>query len=83
MSAEAAIAYHEQTRHFPWRYARSAGYMDWNTQPEPFRWYEGAPRLAMPRPAAGPGPSLATISCGGVAAAPVALHSVGQLSGHS
>lgn len=35
--------YHEVTKHHPQRYARSLGYMDWATQPDPFRRFEGAP----------------------------------------
>jgi len=33
--------YHETTKHFPNRYARSPGYMDWATQPDPFRRFAG------------------------------------------
>ena len=35
--------YHEQTKHHPYRYARALGYLDWETQPDPFRRFEGAP----------------------------------------
>ena len=31
------IRYHEETKHHYHRYARSAGYMDWENQPNPFR----------------------------------------------
>jgi len=34
--------YHEETKHFPNRYARSLGGMDWATQPDPFRRFAGA-----------------------------------------
>ena len=34
------IAYHERTKHHFHRYAASLGYMDWATQPDPFRRYE-------------------------------------------
>ncbi len=37
-----ALAYHERTKHHPGRYARALGYMDWDTQPDPFRRFEGA-----------------------------------------
>ena len=40
--------YHEQTKHHPYRYARSRGYMDWDNQPVPFRSYEGAPQIELP-----------------------------------
>jgi SagB-type dehydrogenase family enzyme len=37
-----AFAYHETTKHHFNRFARSAGYLDWATQPDPFRRYSGA-----------------------------------------
>ncbi|EYF04922.1 SagB/ThcOx family dehydrogenase [Chondromyces apiculatus] len=42
------LAYHEQTKHHLRRYARSLGYLDWDTQPDPFRRYAGAPVVALP-----------------------------------
>jgi len=40
--------YHEVTKHAPQRYARSLGYMDWSTQPNPFREYRGAKEIKLP-----------------------------------
>ncbi len=40
---ELTIQYHEQTKHDFHRFARSLGYLDWNTQPDPFRRFAGAP----------------------------------------
>jgi SagB-type dehydrogenase family enzyme len=40
--------YHEATKHHFHRYARSAGFMDWDNQPNPFRLYEGAPLAFLP-----------------------------------
>jgi len=50
------IQYHQQTKHHPHRYARALGYMDWETQPDPFRRFTGAPvhRLALGSDAEGP-----------------------------
>ena len=45
---ESAIAYHEATKHHFNRYARSLGYLDWATQPDPFRRYAGAPLYLFP-----------------------------------
>lgn len=42
-----ALSYHDRTKHRPSRYAASLGYMDWATQPNPFRTYEGAPRIEL------------------------------------
>jgi SagB-type dehydrogenase family enzyme len=35
-------AYHDQTKHHFNRFARSLGYLDWATQPDPFRTFAGA-----------------------------------------
>ena len=37
--------YHEQTKHHFNRFARSLGYLDWATQPDPFRAFEGCRRI--------------------------------------
>ena len=42
------IEYHERTKHFPDRYARSPAHPDWANQPAPFMRYEGAPALEFP-----------------------------------
>ena len=47
-SGKRALSYHERTKHHPGRYARSLGYLDWDTQPDPFRRYEGARVLPLP-----------------------------------
>ena len=41
-------AYHERTKHHYHRFAASLGYMDWATQPDPFRRYDGAPLVRLP-----------------------------------
>jgi SagB-type dehydrogenase family enzyme len=47
----AVLEYHERTKHHLQRYARALGYMDWATQPDPFRTYAGAERFALDHPA--------------------------------
>jgi len=42
------LAYHEETKHHPHRYARSMGYLDWANQPHPFRSWEGAEVVQLP-----------------------------------
>jgi SagB-type dehydrogenase family enzyme len=42
------LAYHRRTKHHLHRYAASAGHLDWATQPEPFRTYDGAAVVALP-----------------------------------
>ena len=44
-----ALQYHEATKHHFQRFARSAGHLDWKTQPNPFRRYAGAPVVELPR----------------------------------
>ncbi|MCU0562702.1 MAG: SagB/ThcOx family dehydrogenase [Desulfobacterales bacterium] len=63
-------SYHERTKHHPDRYARSLGYMDWENQPAPFRFYEGAPRIRLPLLPADPpgGPSALYAPAGAPAA---------------
>ncbi len=42
------LTYHTETKHSFQRYARSAGFMDWQNQPNPFRFYRDAPRTELP-----------------------------------
>lgn len=44
---DTVLNYHERTKHYLHRYARSPETMDWANQPNPFRHYEGAPRIAL------------------------------------
>jgi SagB-type dehydrogenase family enzyme len=47
-SWEGVLRYHERTKHHPHHYARSAGFLDWASEPDPFRRYEGAPLIRLP-----------------------------------
>ena len=42
------IDYHDRTKHHSHRYARSAGYIDWENQPNPFRSYDTETVVALP-----------------------------------
>jgi SagB-type dehydrogenase family enzyme len=42
------LYYHERTKHQLHQYARSAGYLDWANQPDPFRTFAGAARIDLP-----------------------------------
>jgi SagB-type dehydrogenase family enzyme len=77
----AAIAYHELSKHrLPNRYARSLGYLDWDTQPNPFRLYEGVERVALVRDEHDGGPSLDQLyDPARIPAAPVDAASVARL----
>lgn len=48
--AEIVVTYHERTKHHYHRYAAAPGYMDWATQPDPFRRYSGARLILLPLP---------------------------------
>jgi SagB-type dehydrogenase family enzyme len=57
MSAEEiVVAYHERTKHHLHRFAASTGYLDWATQPDPFRRYDGASLVRLPLPDTGRAP---------------------------
>lgn len=40
--------YHEETKHHLHRYAASLGYLDWNSQPDPFRRFIGSRLIELP-----------------------------------
>ena len=42
-SPDAVVRYHDGTKHHFQRFARSLGYLDWASQPSPFRAFAGAP----------------------------------------
>ncbi len=73
-------AYHERTCHQPSAWARALGYLDWDSQPNPFRRYQGAPLVALELVPAGdlPGYELAFRE-GGLLPVPVDRRSVSQL----
>jgi SagB-type dehydrogenase family enzyme len=53
--------YHDRTKHHPNRYAASLGYMDWATQPDPYRSYAGAAIVKLPLPAPRQEPSYGAL----------------------
>ena len=74
---EVVVAYHERTKHHFHRYAASLGYMDWATQPDPFRRYAGADLVRLPLPKAGrPLPYWQLYARETVPPAPLSLQSV-------
>ncbi len=44
-----SLDYHETTKHYFGRFSRSRGYLDWSTQPDPFRRYPGSRLIPLPR----------------------------------
>ncbi len=47
-----SIEYHLATRHFPNKYAKSLGYLDWANQPNPYKEYTNATKIVLPTPKA-------------------------------
>jgi SagB-type dehydrogenase family enzyme len=43
-----ALTYHQETKHHLDHYARSPGYLDWASQPDPFRTFAGSARIELP-----------------------------------
>jgi SagB-type dehydrogenase family enzyme len=56
-----ALHYHQVTKHHFNRFARSLGYLDWATQPDPFRRYAGAPEIPLSHDAVAGGRSYASL----------------------
>jgi SagB-type dehydrogenase family enzyme len=74
---EVVVAYHERTKHHFHRYAASPGYMDWATQPDPFRRYQGADLVRLPLAKPGrPLPYWQLYALGDVSSEPLSLESV-------
>ncbi len=46
--SEELIRYHKETKHHFHRFARAAGFMDWENQPNPFRFYKGDNPISLP-----------------------------------
>jgi SagB-type dehydrogenase family enzyme len=63
-----AIAYHHTTKHGLHRYATGPYELDWETQPDPFRRFEGAPLLPLDREPFGAGPPYASAFAPGTVA---------------
>ena len=45
---ETVLRYHQRTTHRPGRSAPGPGFLDWASQPDPFRTYQGAARVELP-----------------------------------
>jgi len=46
-SLQQVFEYHQSTKHDSQRFAKGPGYLDWETQPNPFRRYKGAPLIPL------------------------------------
>jgi len=75
------LAYHEATKHRFDGYARGPGRMDWATQPDPFRRYQGTGLILLERDEPGDEPSYSDVvsGFGVIPPAPPDLRSVSRL----
>ncbi len=74
------LDYHHATMHHPHRYARGPGFMDWDSQPDPFLRFDGAPVHNLPLSSVEASVKYeASFLEGHVPAAPISLASVAQL----
>ncbi|MBF0185211.1 MAG: nitroreductase family protein [Magnetococcales bacterium] len=53
--------YHQASKHAPDRYAPGPGRLDWASQPDPFRYYQGTLREGLPLQPAVPDPPFAAL----------------------
>lgn len=78
--AETVLAYHVRTKHSLKRYAAGPETLDWDTQPNPFREFEGCARTELEPGAGRLGSSFAEASTpGGISAAALTIESLGSL----
>jgi SagB-type dehydrogenase family enzyme len=73
-----SLDYHEQTKHHFDRFARSLGYLDWTTQPDPFRRYAGAALIELSRRSLTDHVPYEALFDGSAAPAPVTDDAVGE-----
>ena len=73
-----ALRYHDQTKHHFNRFARSLGYLDWATQPDPFRRYGDAPTIELPRGTLADKVPYEALFDGSARPAPVSDRSIGE-----
>lgn len=76
---QTVIRYHEATKHHTHRYARGPGYLDWNTQPDPFRRHDGADLVPLEKAPVSEGPAYGDAFVpGSIAPAPVTLEAISR-----
>ena len=73
------LAYHERSKHALQRYAAGPQTLDWDSQPDPFRHWAGAPVTALPLVADTVPTCWRQLLDGSVPAYPMSLHSLAAL----
>jgi SagB-type dehydrogenase family enzyme len=77
--AEIAFGYHARTKHSLERYAAGPETLDWDAQPNPFREFAGAPRVALPLVADRLGTTWAQVHAPDLVPAPLTIETVATL----
>ncbi len=76
--------YHQASKHQLQHYARGPGYLDWASQPDPFRRYQGAPLIALQKAPSSDQPRYDhAFVQGRIPPAALNLRSISQLFYHS
>ena len=73
-----ALHYHQSTKHHFNRFAPSLGYLDWATQPDPFRRYAGAPLIPLSRDIVADARSYASLYAGDAVASSIDDRSIAE-----
>ena len=76
---DTVLNYHVRTKHYLDHYARSIGYMDWASQPNPFRRYEGAPRITLEHGDNSQGPLYRDLCANSITPIPITFQSISLL----
>ena len=79
---QTVLEYHQTTKHSQQRYARSMGYLDWDTQPNPFRNYNGSTLIDLPLSNANATPPYSLLD-EDLPSAPLLKESISQLLEYS
>jgi SagB-type dehydrogenase family enzyme len=74
------IEYHQASKHHFRKYARGPGYLDWRTQPDPFRRYHGSTLVRLERIPPSDEPLYdAAYTFGRIPASPISFHTISRL----
>ena len=76
---EAVYLYHDRTKHHVGRYARALGYMDWASQPNPFRRFDRAQLIPLPLPRIEAQPTYDAILAAASTPAPIGIETISNL----
>ena len=76
---EVVYLYHDRTKHHVGRYARALGYMDWASQPNPFRRFDRAQLIPLPLPRIEAQPTYDAILAAASTPAPIGIETISNL----